>query len=125
MERPELLRILTKNDNLIINFDGNVICIERGSKSMRNIQLAYALTIHKAQGSECPCAIVVCHKSHSFMHHRNLLYTGVTRATQTAIIVGDHWGISNCAELVQVENRKTLLSIALPNLTNEEELMSL
>jgi exodeoxyribonuclease V alpha subunit len=44
------------------------------------------------------------------MHHRNLLYTGVTRAQRTAIVLGDHWGINNCAKRCQVENRRTFLS---------------
>lgn len=44
------------------------------------------------------------------MHHRNLFYTGVTRARQTAIVLGDRWGVRNCALKVQVDNRKTFLS---------------
>ena len=56
---------------------------------------------------------MVAHKSHSFMHHRNLLYTGVTRASKTAIIVGDRWGIANCVKRVQVDVRKTFLSLLL------------
>jgi exodeoxyribonuclease V alpha subunit len=45
------------------------------------------------------------------MHHRNLLYTAVTRARQTAIIVGDQWGVRECAQKQQVERRKTFLSV--------------
>ena len=44
------------------------------------------------------------------MHHRNLFYTGVTRARKTAIVLGDRWGVRNCAQKVQVDNRKTFLS---------------
>ena len=97
-----------------IEFEDKMIHIEAGSPHRGDIQLAYALTIHKSQGSEFPCSIVIAHKSHSFMHHRNLLYTGVTRASQTAIIVGDHWGIANCAKREQVDARKTFLSLLLP-----------
>ena len=68
---------------------------------------------HNCQGSEFPCALVVVHKSHSFMHHRNLLYTGVTRARRTAIIIGDRWGIRNCATRCQVDERRTFLSLML------------
>ena len=81
---------------------------------MRDIQLAYALSIHKAQGSEFPCIVLVIHKQNSFMHHRNLFYTGVTRARKTAIIIGDAWGIRNCAQKRQVSERKTFLSHLLP-----------
>jgi ATP-dependent exoDNAse (exonuclease V) alpha subunit len=71
------------------------------------------LTIHKVQGSEFPCAVVIAHKSHSFMHHRNLLYTAVTRAKESVIIVGDRWGIDNCAAKRQVDRRNTFLSFLL------------
>jgi exodeoxyribonuclease V alpha subunit len=55
--------------------------------------------------------VLVVHKSHSFQHHRNLFYTGVTRAQQVAIILGDQWGIRNCADKREVGRRKTFLSL--------------
>ncbi len=97
----------------VFSFDGEEIVLRKGDEGLGDIQLAYAISIHKAQGSEFPCAIVVIHKSHSFMHHRNLFYTGVTRAQQSAIILGDRWGVRNCAEKVQVDSRKTFLSQSL------------
>jgi ATP-dependent exoDNAse (exonuclease V) alpha subunit len=45
------------------------------------------------------------------MHHRNLFYTGVTRAQKVAIVVGDLWGMRRCAEKQQVERRRTFLSV--------------
>jgi exodeoxyribonuclease V alpha subunit len=107
--------------NLIVDFDGNAVEIEKGSIEMRDIQLAYCLTMHRAQGSEFPCSIVILHKAHSFMHHRNLFYTGVTRARKTAIIIGDAWGIRNCAQKRQVSERKTFLSHLLPKERNPHE----
>jgi len=98
---------------LTIDFDGRAVEIEAGSDATGNVQLAYATSIHKVQGSEFPCAVVVAHKSHSFMHHRNLLYTAVTRAKQSVILVGDRWGIENCASKRQVDRRKTFLSFLL------------
>lgn len=107
------VRDVGADGSLTVEFEDRTVFIEPGSPHRSDLQLAYALTIHKAQGSEFPCSIVVAHKSHSFMHHRNLLYTGVTRAKETAIIVGDHWGIANCAKRVQVDARKTFLSLLL------------
>jgi exodeoxyribonuclease V alpha subunit len=78
---------------------------------LRDIQLAYCLSIHKAQGSEYPCVITIIHKAHSFQHHRNLFYTAVTRARETAIILGDHWGICDCARKHKVDMRQTFLSL--------------
>ena len=101
------------NGTLVIDFDGMPVELEKGSPDLQDLQLAYALTIHKTQGSEFPCAVVVVHKAHSFMHHRNLLYTGVTRARRTAIVLGDHWGIQNCAKRCQVDDRRTFLPLFL------------
>jgi ATP-dependent exoDNAse (exonuclease V) alpha subunit len=47
------------------------------------------------------------------MHHRNLLYTAVTRATESVIILGDRWGIEHCAQKRQVDLRNTFLSFLL------------
>ncbi|OGV47610.1 MAG: AAA family ATPase [Lentisphaerae bacterium GWF2_44_16] len=104
--------------NLTVDFDGKKVEIEKGSSEMQDIQLAYALSIHKCQGSEFPCCVLVIHKAHSYMHHRNLFYTGVTRARKTAIIIGDAWGIRNCAQKKQVSERKTFLSHILPSATS-------
>ncbi|MCC6392622.1 MAG: AAA family ATPase [Bryobacterales bacterium] len=98
---------------LTINFDGMPVEIGKDSDAVGNLQLAYATSIHKVQGSEFPCAIVIAHKSHSFMHHRNLLYTAVTRAKESVIILGDRWGIDNCAAKRQVDRRNTFLSFLL------------
>ena len=92
-------------------FDGQPVVITPDSGRLSDLSLAYALTIHKAQGSEFPCAIVLVHKSHSFMHHRNLFYTGVTRAQEVAIVIGDRWGLRNCAQRRHLERRKTFLSL--------------
>lgn len=98
---------------LSIEFDGKSVEIDAGSDALANIQLAYATSIHKVEGSEFPCAVVIVHKSHSFMHHRNLLYTAVTRAKQSVILVGDRWGIEHCAAKRQVDQRNTFLSFLL------------
>lgn len=99
--------------SLSIDFDGRPVEIDAGSDAIGNIHLAYATSIHKVQGSEFPCAVVIAHKSHSFMHHRNLLYTAVTRAKESVIILGDRWGIDNCANKRQVDRRNTYLSFLL------------
>ena len=81
------------------------------SGDAQDLQHAYAITIHRSQGSEFPCVVAVVHKAHSYMHHRNLFYTAVTRAQQVAVVVGDRWGQRHCAEKEQVERRKTFLSV--------------
>jgi hypothetical protein len=63
------------------------------------------------QGSEFPCAVTVCHSSHSYMLHRNWLYTACTRAQKTAVIIGDERGFTRAAQTVKVNERRTLLGI--------------
>lgn len=49
---------------------------------------AYAVTIHKAQGSEYPCLVVPVNMQHSMMLHRNLIYTGITRGRKMVVLIG-------------------------------------
>ena len=57
------------------------------------LQLAYALTVHRYQGSEIPWAVVVAHSTHSYILTRQLLYTAITRGKQGVIIVGNRKGL--------------------------------
>ncbi len=102
-----------RDGSLEVDFEGVPVQISAGSSNLQDIELAYVLTIFKTQGSEFPCAVVVVHKAHSFMHHRNLLYTAVTRARETTILIGDRWGLANCAQKQLQDNRRTFLSILL------------
>ena len=52
------------------------------------LTLAYAMTVHKSQGSEYPCVILVMHSTHYPMLQRNLLYTALTRAKRLLVVVG-------------------------------------
>jgi len=87
---------------------GTSICVRvpEGNRFLQN-----GFSAWNSQGSEFPCVVLVVHKAHAFMHHRNLFYTGVTRARKMAIVVGDQWGITNCAQREQVERRRTFLSL--------------
>jgi exodeoxyribonuclease V alpha subunit len=101
-----------QSGDLRVLFDGVEVTLLRSEGHLKDIDLAYALTIHQTQGSEFPVVIVILHKSHSFQHHRNLAYTGVTRAKRSAIILGDHWGIRNCVQQVRASRRRTWLGLS-------------
>lgn len=100
-----------RRGDLVVKFDDREVQYDAEEGHAKDLALAYALTIHKSQGSEFPCVVLVVHKAHSYMHHRNLFYTGVTRARRSCIIVGDDWGIRNCAQKVETSRRKTWLSV--------------
>lgn len=95
--------------------DGSLIEIPRNKLS--DLSHAFALTVHKAQGSEYPCVLLVAHKAHAFMHGnhgRNWAYTGATRARNTLILVGDSWGMRNSVAHISKERRRTWLSMWAP-----------
>jgi exodeoxyribonuclease V alpha subunit len=71
---------------LVVDFEGRRVAYEFGE--LDEITLAYALTIHKAQGSEYPAVVVPLHTQHSRMLQRNLIYTGVTRGKRLVVLVG-------------------------------------
>lgn len=70
---------------------------------------AWALTVHKSQGSEWPTVIFVAHKQHSFMLSRSLLYVAVTRARHRVVVVGDREAVARAVRKVDDLRRKTLL----------------
>jgi exodeoxyribonuclease V alpha subunit len=54
-----------------------------------DLKLAYAISVHKSQGCEIPVVVFVCHRSHSGMLTRPLIYTAITRAKKMCVLVGD------------------------------------
>ena len=84
------LGIITSIDaeaaEISVNFDGREVTYESGE--LDSLVLAYATTIHKAQGSKFPAVILPLSTQHYAMLQRNLLYTGLTRGKQLVVIVG-------------------------------------
>lgn len=74
------------------------------------ITLAYSVTVHKAQGSEYPVVILPLYMQSYLMLSRNLLYTGLTRAKQLAVLVGPKKAIGLAVRQVKDQQRYTLLS---------------
>lgn len=73
-------------------FDGRIVRLSQ--EDLDDIELAYACTVHKSQGSEYPCVVMPIHSSQYVMLKRNLLYTGITRARKQCIIIGNRKGIN-------------------------------
>lgn len=82
---------------------------------LNELVLAYATTIHKAQGSEYPAVVIPIHKQHYLMLQRNLLYTGITRAKERVIIVGTKQALGICIRNNQVMERNSYLAERLNN----------
>ncbi|MBI2517063.1 MAG: AAA family ATPase [Opitutae bacterium] len=73
--------------SLIADFDGEQHPFERGE--FGDVALAYAISIHKSQGSEYPVVIVPLLKAHFMMLQRNLVYTAITRGRKKVFLVGE------------------------------------
>ena len=69
--------------------------------------LAYAVSIHKYQGSECPCIVIPIHMSHFKLLYRNLLYTGITRGKKLVVLVGAKKALSIAVKNEEVRHRFT------------------
>jgi exodeoxyribonuclease V alpha subunit len=76
---------------------------------LNEIALAWAVTIHKSQGSEYPIVILPLYMQHYLMLSRNLLYTGLTRAKRLAIVIGAKKAIAICVHSTEKQQRYTQL----------------
>ena len=86
---------------------------------LNELVLAYATTIHKAQGSEYPVVVIPLHTQHYIMLQRNLLYTGITRAKERVVIVGTIQALGICIDNTQVMKRNSYLAERLQNVRSE------
>ncbi|MFT8938519.1 ATP-dependent RecD-like DNA helicase, partial [Leuconostoc falkenbergense] len=93
-------------DRLIIDFDGKELAYPK--KNLNQLTLAYATTVHKAQGNEFKLVILALTNQFGLMLNRNLLYTGLTRAKEALILVGEYAAFQRAAETL-VPPRQTFL----------------
>jgi len=106
------IRRITKDKNggyeVLIDFgDGRIA--EYGPEEMLTIDLAYATTIHKSQGSEYPVVIIPILNEAYIMLQRNLIYTAITRAKEKVVIVGQKEAFFKAIHKVDVSLRNTIL----------------
>lgn len=107
----------TEEKTLKVNFDDREI--EYEILELDELVLAYATTIHKAQGSEYPIVIMPISFSHFVMLQRNLLYTGITRAKKVVILVGNRNAIYVSVKNNHVKDRNTKLSERIQKMISE------
>lgn len=96
-----------KKEILTINFDGNEVLYNR--EDLINIKHAYAITIHKSQGSEFAHVIMPISKAYFKMLYNKLIYTGVSRAKKSLIIIGEKESFIMATNNDYSTNRKTNL----------------
>lgn len=104
---------ITKDSNdvtkVFVQFPDKTAPLEYFVDELEDIQLAYACTIHKSQGSEYPAVVLAMHNVHWHMLRRNLFYTGLTRAKKHCIIAGTSQAIERAVSNDVQEARNTTL----------------
>jgi len=95
-------------DEATVDFDGRNITYH--VSEMDELILAYAVTVHKAQGSEYPAVIVPLTTQHYILLRRNLLYTAMTRGKRLVVFLGSHKALQMAVENRAVEPRYTHLA---------------
>lgn len=108
-----------KNETLFLSFGTGQDrrFVEYKKEYLDDLDLAYAITIHKSQGSEFPVVIVPVSTMHFMMLFRNLFYTGLTRAKKLAIFIGNRRAMAMAINNNQRSKRQT----GLPEFLNEEK----
>ena len=79
-------RIDQEDKELTIDFDGRLITYDHSD--LDEVVLAYAISVHKSQGSEYPVVILPVTTQHYMLLQRNLIYTGITRAKKLVVLIG-------------------------------------
>lgn len=106
-----IAKIRHTEQEMMIRFDDREVIYD--FSDLDEIILAYAVSIHKYQGSECPCVVIPIHTTHFKLLHRNLLYTGVTRGKKLVILVGSKKAVSIAVKNDEVKKRYTGLKLAI------------
>jgi exodeoxyribonuclease V alpha subunit len=94
-----------------IIYDRKIVVYE--FSELDEITLSYAVSVHKYQGSECPCVIIPIHTSHFKLLYKNLLYTAVTRGKKLVVIVGTKQAVALAIKNNEVLKRYTGLETSI------------
>jgi len=96
-----------KGDGLAVTFEDQrgMRMVEYPAGRLDELAPAYALTVHKSQGSEFPVVIMPVHSTNHIMLKRNLLYTAITRAKRYCILIGTQKGLNTAIRTLDANKR--------------------
>lgn len=114
----EITRVNRQSRSLVVQFSDKRVEIEQDN--LKELDLAYALTIHKSQGAEFPVVVLTLSRQHYIMLQRNLLYTGMTRAQKLLVLMGENSAIQRAVENDRLRHRYTRLGERLQRLRQEQ-----
>lgn len=92
-----------------IYFDSKGETLVYNNEDMKNIELAYAITVHSSQGCEFPCCIIPVSMTYGVMLTKPLYYTGITRAKKKLVMIGDEEALKYALQNSRKQTRKSLL----------------
>lgn len=92
-----------------IYFDSKGEILVYNNEDMKNIELAYAITVHSSQGCEFPCCIIPVSMTYGVMLTKPLYYTGITRAKKKLVMIGDEEALKYALQNSRKQTRKSLL----------------
>ena len=92
---------------MIINYDDRSVSYDYAD--LNEVGLAWAISIHKSQGSEYPVVILPLYMQHFLLLSRNLFYTGLTRAKKLALVIGSEKAIGFTVKQQKEQQRYTML----------------
>ena len=101
----------TIEQEVLVSFEEKDVNYEYAD--LDELVLAYAISVHKFQGSECPCIVMPVHTSHFMLLQRNLLYTGITRGKKLVVFVGTPKALVIAVKNNEIQKRYTSLQQAL------------
>lgn len=92
-----------------IYFDSKGETLVYNNEDMKDIELAYAITVHSSQGCEFPCCIIPVSMTYGVMLTKPLYYTGITRAKKKLVMIGDEEALKYALQNFHKQTRKSLL----------------
>jgi exodeoxyribonuclease V alpha subunit len=104
----------TVERRILVEFDGRMVPYDEGE--LDELTLAYAISVHKSQGSEYPVVIMPLVTQHYVMLQRNLLYTALTRARRMVVLIGSPKALRVAVETDKPRQRRSLLAWRLRSL---------
>jgi len=104
----QIERIDTESLEVIVNYDGRRVAY--AAEELDELDLAYACTVHKSQGSEYPAVVLLMTTHHFKLLQRNLLYTAMTRGRKLVCLVGSRKAVNMAIRNNHVSFRRTTLS---------------
>jgi exodeoxyribonuclease V alpha subunit len=99
---------VTSDGRVLVSFPDQDVRYERGE--LDDLSPAFAITVHRAQGSEYPCVVVPLLTQHYMMLQRNLLYTAITRARTLVVLVGSRRALQMALDNAQQSHRQSALA---------------